>query len=375
MRLKSQVNNMMIFLICIVMLSGCAPSEEQEHKMERSFYMALTPFPHAMTMEAVEYANEKISENADAILIHFDRGVPWDEAFKNERYPEKVEREINDRLNASPEDNHVILSVTPLNGDRSDIAGYWRESSNEPISGHFFKKTLDDPDVIKAYIQFCKRLIEDYEPTFFIYGIELNLLNEKSPHLWEALTVLCKETYEGIKKDYPELPVSFSIQLHDYYQHEANDKKALLEIMDYTDYIAVSTYPFDFAGPGGPEKRWPSDYFSNIRALAPTKPFAIAETGFIAEDLILSELTIPSSVAYQDQYMQILLNAAQKEEAKFVNWFIVRDYDDLWEEFKDSELGDVLKYWRDCGLYDGKGNERPALKTWQSWFEKPLSDE
>jgi hypothetical protein len=105
-----------------------------------------------------------------------------------------------------------------------------------------------------------------------------------------------------------------------------------------------------------------------------TKPLAIAETGYAAQtfsiDMEGGTLTIVSDQNKQEKYMSDLLKARTKREAKFVINFVLRDYDDLWEEIGSPT--DIAIAWRDSGLYDEDGNPRKALTRWRDYLEKPL---
>lgn len=354
----------------ILLLPGC--TSEKTVTGTRTFYMGFTPFPYAFTAEGIQDTKKLISENADAILFHMDEGIPWNEIHDNGKFNKKAEQEFGSKLENAPANAKIVTAVTPLNGDRTGIAGYWGESGNEPMTGIFKDKTFDDPLIIKTYIDYCKAVIRKVKPVYFIYGIEVNLIGKNRPELWPQFADLCKETYTSLKKDFPDLPLMFSIQLGDFYEQEAKDRENLALIMPYTDFLAVSCYPFNFSGNTAPDKI-PADYFSKIRSLAPEKPFAIAETGYMAEDMVIKSANIEykSNEDYQKKYVDFLLNAAQKEQAKFIFWFIPRDYDELWLTLEKSGAPEWFKLWKDNGLVSGDGKVRKALGVWKEWLDRP----
>lgn len=372
-------NKTICFVIAVLLLfAGCdsrtgdsAPGKYTS----RSFYMGFTPFPYASTPEATNYTYKMIGENADSILFHLDEGIPWNEMYEKKKFNSKAERELTSKLSSVLEKLKVVMAVTPLDGERKGIAGYWGENGTEPLSGNFKGKTFDDPVVIQTYIDYCREVIKKMNPAYFIYGIEVNLLGKNNPKEWQAFTELCKQTYSSLKKEFPELPVMFSIQLRDFYENEDNDRKNLAKIIPYTDYIAVSCYPFAFSG-DSPPNTIPDDYFSKIRSLAPQKPFAIAETGYMAENLKIksSNISLKSNEEYQNQYVEILLNAAQEQNAEFVFWFVPRDYDALWAMLEKQGVPEWFKFWKDTGLEAGDGTPRKGLATWKIWLELPRGD-
>ena len=51
--------------------------------------------------------------------------------------------------------------------------------------------------------------------------------------------------------------------------------------------------------------------------------------------------------------------------------FLHRDYDRLWEKIKDQSP-EVFMAWRDCGLVDENGEERPAYRAWRRFLDRPF---
>jgi hypothetical protein len=107
--------------------------------------------------------------------------------------------------------------------------------------------------------------------------------------------------------------------------------------------------------------------------MAPSKPFAIAETGWAAEYVAAPyPQTIPETPARQQAYVEFLLRECTKLDAVFINWFMTRDYDDLWTaEIQFLPDNSLIRLWKDIGLYDGAGTGRPALATWKSTLALP----
>ena len=233
-------------------------------------------------------------------------------------------------------------------------------------------KKLDDPEVIQAYLNHCKRLINIFKPDYFSYGIEVNLLAINSPEEYERFIALAKVVYPELKKAYPTLPVMVSFyMLSPKRMDEA--KKQVTPLLPYTDFYAVSTYPYmGLGGDGYIANEIPKDWFSQIKEIAPNKPFAIAETGYIAEDFSAIIKKMPGSAQQQVEYVNRLMNEATALNAEFVIWFIVADYDKLWTVLRFVTFFNPLgKAWKDTGLFDGDLKPRPALQSWDEWLRKP----
>jgi hypothetical protein len=135
----------------------------------------------------------------------------------------------------------------------------------------------------------------------------------------------------------------------------------------------VSTYAFAFFYPAasGDPANLPADWLTQARDLAPGKPFAIAETSWIAEDLVVTNwgVNIPATPENQRAYLERLMAECVAGDALFVNWFVIIDYDELWRTAFAS--GDLARLWRDTGLFDETLTPRPALTLWDQWLARP----
>jgi hypothetical protein len=136
-------------------------------------------------------------------------------------------------------------------------------------------------------------------------------------------------------------------------------------VLSATDLVAVSAYPYSVEA--DPQRLRP-DLFTALAALAPSKPFAVAETAWPAEDVTAPyPAFIPEDEERQQLYVERLLAEADRLSALFVTWFFTRDYDDFWEaELRHLPAASLLRLWRDTGLYAGDGRARPALASWRS---------
>lgn len=332
--------------------------------------MGFTPFNHSNDESCLKSVYETLPEVADIILHHFDAGIPWEEINEGRPWPEELEKDLQKRTELQPDGMKTVLAVTPLSPLREELAGSWAASQDKRRSGIWRDMDFDNPLVVKTYIAFCREMIRRFKPEFFIYGIEVNILGHKNPEKWASFAKLCRETYKALKEENPGLPVSLSIQLGDYYTNKAIDDKHLPEIMPFTDYIAVSWYPFDLFAKDKELSSLPEGIFSNIRKFGPDKPFAIAETGFIAEDLTLTgeyAMHLEGREDWQDTYARLLFRRCEMEGARFLCWFISRDYDELWEAMSKKGAPEWMKVWMNTGVITASGRKRQAFCTWKEW--------
>lgn len=365
------------FILIVVLLISCSSDEGPltEPELTRSFYMGFTAFPYDNTVDAQLDTFGEVTQNSDVFLNHLDHGVPWDEALNDAPFPSEVAGALQATKSGLAPDTKILLTATPTNQTRERLAEYWNnDGSHQPLPTFWQGKTFDDPDVINAYTKYCKRIIDEVQPDYFAYGIEVTAAFTKEDAAFSQFLTLAQAVYVSLKTNYPNLPVFLTFQDRSF----NNTNQELLEITEmllpYSDYIAMSTYPFlnylDLKQDANPDlisDTWLKDF----RDLDTSKPFAITETGFCAEDLVIENLgvNVKATVAWQADYLTKLFQLSNDLEAEFVAWFVYRDYDLLYD--KTPNPPDIFKVWRDNGLLDGAGNPRPAHTVWREWLNLP----
>ena len=196
--------------------------------------MTITPFSYGVTPEAQEEVHGIIDARRDMVIHHIDDGVPWPEAYAGLPYHPNVEANLQDRLAHTPDGVPVFLAVAPLNNYRNAMAGYWAEGSNEPRPGEWADKTFDDPMVIEAYINYCRDLIERFEPAYFNFAIEGNELGVSNPAEWDAFMTFVAATYHTLKREYPGMPLFASHVLkHPDSAFMADARSKMLELLGF----------------------------------------------------------------------------------------------------------------------------------------------
>ena len=376
------------FLLLISCNGGDGQIEDTSFDPEaRSFYMGFTPFPHAFNVAAVEAAYDVISRDADMIVQHFDDGIPWQEALDNansgttfrDTYAANYLSDLDYKLQHNPSGHILYLAVTPLGPLREGLALHRGNSANEPLTPPWDSYSLDHPDVAKAYTRHCLDMIEHFVPDYFAFAIEANILaiydQQNGTNKWAQFVNLVKQVYPAIKLEYPDLPIFISLQVGFFHIATAEQTTAINQILPYTDYMAISAYAYT-ATPDPADL--PADYFSELTDLAPTKPVVIAETAWPAEDV--EDVNNPGTIIAaedpqrQQQYIQHLIDEMDRLDGRFITLFFTRDYDDFWEsDFQYYPDAQLIRTWRDTGLYDGQGDPRPALDTWLEALDRPKS--
>ncbi|KXK50460.1 MAG: hypothetical protein DCC53_02730 [Chloroflexi bacterium] len=341
----------------------------------RPFYLGFTPFPHEISVEAVQYTYDRIAEDADLIVQHFDNGVPWPEALDGAPFAQAIQDDWAFRRGLTPTAHRVLLTFTPINFLRDGLAAYRGDQEEMPLPPPFDSYGFDHPDVIAAFTAYADRIITYFEPDFVLFGIEVNLLMKHRPDLWDAYMVLHRATYEHLKRAYPDLPVMVSvtgIDLLDGYTDadHADQMRALSDILDYTDIVALSIYPYMTRYM---TREIPRSIYEMLAELI-DKPLAVSETGYPAQSFTIdagAPIQFDGTPELQDAWITLTLDAAARYKFAFVVNFVLRDYDTLWQQIGGQN--DLTIIWRDTGLYDEHGQPRPALATWRDWLERPVT--
>jgi len=356
-------------LFCVALVSASCDSLTGPGGIAyRTYAMGFTPFPYAMTPEAYVDTWTVIATDGDMAAMHFDGGVPWQEALDDGAYPTNFQDELDYSDGAVPAGHVRYVAVTPISNGRDGLALNRGEEPNEPLDAPWSGYTFSHEDVAEAYKNHCERMIEELSPDYFAYGIEVNMLEWLNQSEWDAFVELAEETYTHLKSLYPELPVFLTFQADAYHNFPLSQQAAIEDVLPYTDMIAVSGYPFTnpLLDPLGDPGAVRSDYFSALADLAPDLPFAVAETGWPAEPVGDPYwIDIPATEETQLEYVERMFEDADILDAHFVCWFFWRDYDDVWEEYFQYEPNAAtLRTWRDTGLYAGDGTARQSLGLW-----------
>jgi hypothetical protein len=326
--------------------------------------MGFTGFPHDISIEAVVHARDFSRQNADIIPHHIE-GVPWSEVLDDKPFSDQVLNDWKGKKEATPKGGKVYLAISPGRGDLKP------GEKSQPFPKELGGKSYDDPLVMKAYLTYCRRMIEFFTPDYLAIGIEVNEIYQAGPDKWRAYASLHRHVYQELKKDHPNLPIFASFTLHGMLNQTGRSREAMLsafsEIMPFSDLVAVSFYPFIRGGTTDIDGclRWLTDHFDGYK-----KPYAFVEVGEPAERLRLpsSGQVIDGTPEKQAAFYETLLAFANDHAVRFVISFLHRDYDALWEKIKGSSP-EAFMAWRDCGLLDQDGKSRPAYRVWKRYFD------
>ena len=356
------------FVLALLSLVLITPSHSGN---TRSFDMGFTPWPWALNSDALDVTYEFINQHSDIISHHIEEGVPWDEALSGQPFHPKMMASWETRKRMISPDLKVFLSISPINQLRNGMADYRGADYQIPISAYFKGKKFNDADVKTAYTNYAKRAVDFFKPDYLAIAIEVNELWDNNPDAWDEFTDLYKHTYQTLKNTYPKLPIFFTVSLHNVVNAErGNPEETWVKIKNlwaFSDIAAISFYPF---------LQYPFDLRDPISALDEvrkhtTKPIAISEAGYPGKQNLVEALKdLPATPEIQKNVYYVLLNKANKNNYEFLVLWAYRDYDILWESIKEQspEWGAL---WRDVGLQDGQGKDRPSMDIWDLFLAMP----
>ncbi len=361
----------------ILLFATCSkedsPQSDPPFPENRSFYMGFTAFPYDLTPEAIADTYQNVGRDGDIYLNHLDHGVPWDEALNELPFPDEINNTLLEANEARGHGQKLFLTATPTNQSRDALADYWNNhGTHQPLPANWKGKKFNDPMVISAYLKYCHRIIDISNPDYFAFGIEINGSFREGTDEFEEFLDLAAIVYDSLKISYPQIPIMMTFQNQSFNNSKIELLKTTKKLAEFSDFIAMSTYPFwwyDFPTRAANPALFSDNWLTDFRNVDVSKPFAISETGFIAEDLDLPAygVNIKGQPEWQEEYLQKLFIHANDLDAKFLCWFVYRDYDKLY----DAYPSDIFKIWRDNGLLDGKGIKRPAYESWINWKKLP----
>jgi len=345
-------------ILLLFFISDCSDEGSTTRKV-RDYKMGFTTWSYGPTLDNVNSTYSFIANHSDIYAEHIDNRIPWNSWINGQTLPSAFVTEINGRVQRSLSDQALLLSVSLLNSNRDELASDY-DGSTPPY-------TMNDPEIIEAYIKHISHLLDQFNPDYLVIAIEVNELLLRAPDKWDSYKILMTEVKSRIRQTNPNLKISESISLHNLYEADiSNPQSHIDEIMNYVndnDFTAISFYPFLKNLNTAFEFQEALDFLH----LRTPLPIAFVETAHIAENLEIPNLDISIYGNEQGQniYLQTLIENAISENYEFIIWWAHRDYDALWETFPE-DLSDLGRIWRDTGLLDEEGKARPAFFSWMN---------
>jgi hypothetical protein len=316
----------------------------------RDFAMGLSSLPAELNDDAYERAFALAGAAGDVVLIQ--RTPPWEEMLSDELSRETIAATRREHELALEHDLEVFFAIDPTDAgvDRSQLADLPAD-----LRGAGFA----DERVRRALLDYVLYAIENYEPTYLAFGVEINTYALYRPEDFEAFLTLYAEAYDEVKARSPRTLV-FPILQFERLKGILSFQRPYLPQWDLIDrfepridLLAVSSYPsLIFADPS----QIPANYYTEITAHT-DRPLALASLGYASGNAADGE---------EDQaaFVMRVLADAEMLEAQLVVWLLGQD-----PSFDVDPPFDLLQH---IGLLREDGAEKPAWDTWQTAARRPL---
>lgn len=331
-------------------------------------FFGFTPFPYDFTTEALEKTYQTIVPNSTIFGLHLDDGIPWREALADTPFPSHIQDEWTGWAKHIPVGMAVYLGLAPLEKDRISLA---HERGEKTDRTDWADASFNDERVKKAYLNYARRAVKQFNPDFLNLGIEAGELALRKPERWPAFVELYDYVRVALKKEFPHLKIGISFGLQSLLKPEV--AKLVKPAINNSDYLCLSFYPNmstfgeKFGAPALPrgQNTW-TEPLHSVRAYT-DKPIAICETGYSSKPVSVKsfDLHFPGDPAMQAAYVHDLIDIAKKDKYLFVLWFLAIDYDKLYAKLSDDS--DVNLIWRNIGLLDGELTPKPAWSVWKTF--------
>jgi len=332
--------------------------------------MGFTLWPADLSAWGWQMAEEFAGSHGDMVALMFVGGLPWPEALEGKAFSKDVQSKMSYR---APGGKKLFLSLSPLNKDRRGLAPYWGERENLPLPKPWDKEPLDSPRVKRAFLNFVLRSVQALQPDYLAIGVESNVLLTREPAKWRQLKELHRDTYRGVKKAHPSLPVFFTTDVLHYKKMTLEAKgtdqeREVADLMRFSDLFAMSIYPHMSREVPAPV---PASFFEFARRFK--KPIAVAESGMTSRNVLLRSYgtTLHGSEADQRRFTELLLQTAARDGYDFVINFATTDFEKLVDQLP-VRLQDLARIWAFTGMQSSDGRAKPALGVWEGYFKAKL---
>lgn len=218
-----------------------------------------------------------------------------------------------------------------------------------------------DEKTRQRYKTSAAEFAEKYKPKYMGFGLEINVLYEKSPADFDAFAQLYSEVYDAVKAKSPGTEVFAIFQLEKMKglsgglfggKNDPNNTQwHLLDRFPKADITAFTTYPcLVYKAPSD----IPAGYYSEIKSHT-SKPVAFTEIGWHSE---------ASPMGWE---------SSETEQAEFIARFfsLTRDLDKemaIWSFMYDQN---TIEPFKSMGLLRSDGS---AKRAWSAWLNATISE-
>jgi len=301
------------------------------------------------------------TKRADAAIMHLD--VPWALLLAGNS-PEDALRRDGVDLEHYYRSKQLKLIVT------IDVTNGLARESESPalVAAH---RSITEPSIQRLYRNYVRALVDKLHPDYLGLAAETNLIREVAPRpVYDAVVRMTNDAANDIRKQHPAaaLPLYVSVQVETAWGKLGRQRAFAGIDQDLRDFpfvnvIGLSSYPY-LAGFRGPEQI-PLDYYNRVRG-SRKLPMMVVEGGWPSES---ARGVFSSSAEVQARY--IARQAQLLDAANAIGVFQL-SFTDLDLTSFPKPVPAILPLFSTLGLVDANLQPKPALKTWDEVFARPL---
>lgn len=324
---------------------------------EREMAVGFSTMPAERTAESYIEAFAAAAAAGELVLIQ--RAPPWEEFFGNGQVSvDTVETtELETALLEQYDHLDLVYAIDP-----TDPVVQRARLANLP-AGVSHEEGFRSAEVQQAFLAYTRYVVQNYEPSYLVLGVEVNMMADRAPGQFEAFVSLYEEAYAIAKEVEPEVKVFPTFQLEDLEGNLDAVHPPQWETIDAfggnIDVLGISTYP----------------YLTDLRAAADLRPqyYAQLRERYDGEIMVvdaaypsapLEGYRVVGTEEDQFEYVARLLDEAEQHGFSGVIWRAAHD--------PDFAAEGALTAFRDIGLRNGEG-EKLAWEEWEAWATRPYA--
>jgi hypothetical protein len=353
-----------LFGCLTVALVGCpqgSPQPKLSSGAPRTYLMGFSVIPPRSDLATAVRSLNTWTKRADAAIMHLD--VPWTLLLAGTS-PEDALRRDGVDLEHYYRSKHLKLIVT------IDVTnGLARESESRAlVAAH---RSITEPAVQRLYRSYVRALVDKLHPDYLGLAAETNLIREVAPRpVYDAVVRMTNDAANDVRKQHPAsaLALYISVQVETAWGKLGKQRAFVGIDQDLRDFpfmnvIGLSSYPY-LGGFKDPEQI-PLDYYNRVRG-SRTLPVMVVEGGWPSESV--------RGVFSSSPEMQVRYIARQTQLLDAANAIAVfqLSFTDLDLASFPKPVPTILPLFATLGLVDASLQPKPALKTWDEVFARPL---
>ena len=353
-----------LFGCLAVTLVGC-PQDPPQPKISsgapRTYLMGFSVIPPRPDLATAVRSLDMWTKRADAAIMHLD--VPWALLLAGTSPEEALRRDGVD-LEHYYRSKHLKVIVT------MDVTnGLARESESAAlVAAH---RSITEPSIQRLYRSYVRTLVDKLHPDYLGLAAETNLIREIAPRpVYDAVVRMTNDAANDVRRQHPAatLPLYISVQVETAWGKLGKQRAFAGIDQDLRDFpfmnvIGLSSYPY-LGGFKDPEQI-PLDYYNRVRG-SRKLPVMVVEGGWPSES---ARGVFSSSPEMQARY--IARQAQVLDAANAIAAFQL-SFTDLDLASFPKPVPTILPLFATLGMVDANLQPKPALKTWDEVFARPM---